>query len=220
MLDEGSKNLLFSKANNSDIWEWHADDSCGYFTLNALSLSFTKQQTTRESVKILIKKIPIGRKRTLRNISLLFFGVNFNVLKRTSLQALWNMLQSLKHWQRVVLSSIAINKWFLRLIRGITVIFSNNFIQSDLIRTCWKWKQFGKKFEFNLHLKFCCVIREWSSDFNPSTYLQLWTCSVHQSCTAGACLGQELIGISSLGAGDVILRGLIAFKICHMPSFG
>ena len=195
MLDEGSKNLLFSKANNSDIWEWHADDSCGYFTLNALSLSFTKQQTTRESVKILIKK-------------------------RTSLQALWNMLQSLKHWQRVVLSSIAINKWFLRLIQGITVIFSNNFIQSDLIRTCWKWKQFGKKFEFNLHLKFCCVIREWSSDFNPSTYLQLWTCSVHQSCTAGACLGQELIGISSLGAGDVILRGLIAFKICHMPSFG
>ena len=28
------------------------------------------------------------------------------------------------------------------------------------------------------------------------------------------------MGISSLGAADFILRGLIAFKICHMPSYG
>ena len=77
-----------------------------------------------------------------------------------------------------------------------------------------------QKFEFTLHIKFCCVIREWSSDFNPSSYLQPWIGSVHQSYTAGASLGEELIGISSLGAGDFILRGLIAFKICHMPSYG
>ena len=44
--------------------------------------------------------------------------------------------------------------------------------------------------------------------------------SVHQSYTAGASLGEELIGISSLGAGDFILCGLIAIKICHVPSYG
>ena len=66
-------------------------------------------------------------------------------------------------------------------------------------------------------LRHC--VRRWSS-FNPSSYLQLWIGSVHQSYTAGASLGEELIGISSLGAGDFILRGLIAFKICHMPSYG
>ena len=29
-----------------------------------------------------------------------------------------------------------------------------------------------------------------------------------------------MIGLSSLGAGDFILRGLITFKICGMPSYG
>ena len=76
------------------------------------------------------------------------------------------------------------------------------------------------KFEFTLRFKFCCVIREWSNDFNPSSYLQPWIGSLHQSYTAGASLGEKLIGISSLGAADFILRGLIAFKICHMPSYG
>ena len=33
-------------------------------------------------------------------------------------------------------------------------------------------------------------------------------------------LGEELIGLSSLGAGDFILRGLITFKISGMPSYG
>ena len=42
--------------------------------------------------------------------------------------------------------------------------------------------------------------------------------SVYQSHTAGASLGDELIGLSSLGAGVFILRGLIAFKTCPMPS--
>ena len=28
------------------------------------------------------------------------------------------------------------------------------------------------------------------------------------------------MGLSSLGAGDYILHGLIAFKNCHMPSYG
>ena len=77
-----------------------------------------------------------------------------------------------------------------------------------------------QKFEFTLHFKFCCIIREWSSDFNLSSYLQLWIGSLHESNTAGASLGEELIGISSLDAADFILRGLIAFKICHMPSYG
>ena len=75
-------------------------------------------------------------------------------------------------------------------------------------------------FEFTLHFKFCCVIREWSSDFNPSSFLQPQIGSVHQSYTAGPFLGEELIGISSLGAGDFMLRGLIAFKIYHMPNYG
>ena len=77
-----------------------------------------------------------------------------------------------------------------------------------------------QKFKFALHVRYCCVIRAWSSDFNPSSYLQLWIGCVHQSCTADTSLGEELIGLSSLGAGDFILRGLIAFKICHMPSYG
>ena len=38
--------------------------------------------------------------------------------------------------------------------------------------------------------------------------------------TAGVSLGEELIEISSLAAGDFILRGLITFKICHTPSHG
>ena len=33
-------------------------------------------------------------------------------------------------------------------------------------------------------------------------------------------LGEELIGISSLGGGDFILCGLIAFKIFDMASYG
>ena len=42
---------------------------------------------------------------------------------------------------------------------------------------------------------------------------------VLQSCTSGTSLGEELIGLSTLGAGDFILRGLITLKICHMPSY-
>ena len=76
-----------------------------------------------------------------------------------------------------------------------------------------------QKFEFTL-LSSSVASLEWTRDFNPSSYLQPWIGSVHQSYTAGASLGEELIGISSLGAGDFILRGLIAFKICHMPSYG
>ena len=65
-----------------------------------------------------------------------------------------------------------------------------------------------QKFEFTLHFKFCCVIREWWSDINPSCYLKPWLDSVHQSYTAGACLREELIGISSLGADEFILLSL------------
>ena len=76
-----------------------------------------------------------------------------------------------------------------------------------------------QKFEFTL-LSSSVASLEWTRDFNPSSYLQPWIGSVHQSYTAGASLGEELIGISSLGAGDFILDGLIAFKICHMPNYG
>ena len=42
---------------------------------------------------------------------------------------------------------------------------------------------------------------------------------VHQSCAAGTSLGVELMGLSSLGAGDLILGLLMPFKICHKPSY-
>ena len=65
------------------------------------------------------------------------------------------------------------------------------------------------------------VIRAWSSDFNLSSDLQLWISCIHQSCTACAFLGEELIRLSGFGAGDFILLGLITcLKICHMPSYG
>ena len=76
-----------------------------------------------------------------------------------------------------------------------------------------------QKFKFVLHVRYCCVVRAWSSDFNSPSYLQLWVDCVHQSHTAGTSLGDELIRLSSLGAGDFILRGLIAFKTCLVPSY-
>ena len=76
-----------------------------------------------------------------------------------------------------------------------------------------------QKFKFALHVRYCCVIRAWSSDFNSSFYLQSWIDSVHQSHAAGASLGKELIGLSSLGAGDFILSGFVTSKICHMSSY-
>ena len=120
--------------NNRGKWQkWHVNYFYSYLALNALSLSFTiyKQQ---KGDKILSKRnISVWKKRILKNVSLLFFGVNVNFLKRTSLQALWNILQPSEHWRRVVLSSIDIKKWFLNLIRGMTVISSNNFIQWVII---------------------------------------------------------------------------------------
>ena len=78
---------------------------------------------------------------------------------------------------------------------------------------------FSPSTKFTLHFKFCCVIRDWSRNFNPSSCLQPWIGSVHQSHTAGASLGEELIRIFSLGAGDFILFGLIAWSHkCAMIS--
>ena len=76
-----------------------------------------------------------------------------------------------------------------------------------------------QKFEFAFHVWCCCVIRAWSSDFNSSSYLQLWIDCIHQSCTTGKYLGMELIKLSSLCVGDFILRGFITLKICGMPSY-
>ena len=39
---------------------------------------------------------------------------------------------------------------------------------------------------------------------------------VHQNCAAGTSLGEELVGRSSLGAGDFILDGLIIFTAQKM----
>ena len=77
-----------------------------------------------------------------------------------------------------------------------------------------------QKFEFTRHVRYCCVIRAWSSNCNPSSYLQMWIGCVHQCFTAVTSFEQELIGLSSLGAGDFILRGIISFKICHRSSYG
>ena len=76
-----------------------------------------------------------------------------------------------------------------------------------------------QNFEFTCHIRHCCVTRVGSSNFNPSSYLQLWIGCVHQCYTAVTYFEQELIGLSSLGAGDFILRGIISFKICHMSSY-
>ena len=40
------------------------------------------------------------------------------------------------------------------------------------------------------------------------------------SCEYTFSFGEEAIGLSSLGVGDFILRGLITFEICHIPSCG
>ena len=82
-----------------------------------------------------------------------------------------------------------------------------------------------------------CFLSLWPfnaehTSFSPSTkvwiwsprqillcHLQLWIGCVHQSCAAVTSLGEELMGFSSLGAGDFILGDLRTFKICHKPSY-
>ena len=118
------------------IWHWMHCHSALPYTNNRGKWKNVMQKKKK-------KKKFCRKKRVLKNISLLFFGVNVNVLKRTSLQAPWNMLELLKHGRRKLLNSINIKKWFLNLIRGMTVILSNNFIQWVIIRTYWKWKQVG-----------------------------------------------------------------------------
>ena len=77
-----------------------------------------------------------------------------------------------------------------------------------------------QKFVFTLHLRYCCVIRAWSSDFNPFSYLQLWIGSVHQSYTTCTSLGEQLIRLSSLGAGDFILRDIVhQLKLLQLSKF-
>ena len=94
LVDESSKDTLLSKANNNDIWKWHANNFCSYLKLNALSLSFAIYNILNNRGKcqnLNQKEISVGRKIISKKISLLFFSVNLNVLKRTSLQDLWNM---------------------------------------------------------------------------------------------------------------------------------
>ena len=42
---------------------------------------------------------------------------------------------------------------------------------------------------------------------------------VHQSFATGASLGEKRTRLSSLGAGDFILGGLVTLKICHKSSY-
>ena len=122
MLDESSNDTLLSKTNNKDIWKWHANDFCGYLKRNALSLSFAIYNILNKREKcqnLNQEKISVEIKTIFRNISLLFFGVNVNVVKRISLQVIWNMLQSLKQSME---SSTCIKKWFLKLIGRITMV--------------------------------------------------------------------------------------------------
>ena len=77
-----------------------------------------------------------------------------------------------------------------------------------------------QNFEFTCHVRHCCVTRAGSSNFNPFSYLQLWIGCFPQCYTAVTSFEQELIELSSLGAGDFILRGIISFKICHVSSYG
>ena len=67
------------------------NDFCGYLALNALSFNFTIYNILNNRGKwqnLKQEKFSVGRKRILKNISLLFSGVNVNVIKRTSLHAL------------------------------------------------------------------------------------------------------------------------------------
>ena len=124
------------------------------------------------------------------------------------------MLQPLKYGRRVVLSSINIKKWFLKLIRGITVILSNNYNQWDIIRTCWNKNKF--KLLINNHLSSAWRV----NIFKMFRYLFLSTLGPQPtSYTAGASLGEELIGPSSLGAADFILRGIVhQVKLLQLPD--
>ena len=114
------------------IWHWMHCHS---------ALPYINNRKKRQNVKQ--KKKFCREKKNFKKYFITFLRRNVNIFKRTSLQALWNMLQPLKHWRRVVLSSYNIKKWFLNLMRGMTVILSNNFIQWVVIRTWWKWKQVG-----------------------------------------------------------------------------
>ena len=128
LLDGVSRDTLLYKANNNDIWKWHANYFCGYLKLNALSLSFAIYNILSNRGKwqnLNQERISVGRKIIFKKISLLFFGVNVNVLKWTSLQALWNMLQALKHQRRVV------------------PILRNDFLTLYGEWQRWTWKQVG-----------------------------------------------------------------------------
>ena len=86
LLDGSSKDTLLSKANNND-----ANDFCGYLKLNALLLSFATYNTLNNREKwqnLNQEKISVGRKIIFKKISLLSFGIDVNVLKQTSRQAL------------------------------------------------------------------------------------------------------------------------------------
>ena len=76
-----------------------------------------------------------------------------------------------------------------RFLKCLGICFSQPLVLSPLFQL-WANLVFLllQKFEFALHVMYCCIIRAWSSDFNPLSYLQLWIGCVHQSCTVDTFL--------------------------------
>ena len=137
----------------------------------------------------------------------------------------WDIVRTCWNWKQLGTYNrkLTLNSWLKismvqlgqqRFLKCLGICFSQLLALSTLVFLLLQ------KFEFGLHVRYYCIIKAWSSDFNPFSYHQLWIGCVHQSCAANTSLRQELIGLSSLGAGDFIQRDLITFKICGMPSYG
>ena len=76
-----------------------AFENDGYLKLNALPLSLTIYNILNKRGKwqnLNQEKISVRRKIIFKKISLLFFGANVNVLRRTSLQVLRNTSTNIK----------------------------------------------------------------------------------------------------------------------------
>ena len=71
LLNESSKDTLLSKANNNNIWKWHANDFFGCLKLNALPLSFVIYNFLNnrgEWQNLNQEKISVGRKGIFKKI--------------------------------------------------------------------------------------------------------------------------------------------------------
>ena len=139
---------------------------------------------------------------------------NLNVLK---MKTSWHLYRKI-NFKLLIISLAQLGEQII--LKRLGVCFSQPLALSPTFQSWTPWfLSFYKS--LNLHSTLGTVASLERGQVNlVSSYLQLWIGSVHQSYTAGASLGEELIQVSSLGAGGFMLRDLIAFKICHMPSCG